>query len=191
MSGFLTNGVPTIAALTGAETLPVDTNNVAGENPESGAITSLQLGLALQALAETVSHAFVAGSRYYVSYQLGVEQQLTGIAVKIGATGGTNNILVELHNASGELVATSALAGVLAGAAGSFQYVPFTTPYLAQAGTYYLAVQANGTTATYAALAAPGLPLTDGSATGTFGTSAAIVPPTTYTAGLAPAALVY
>lgn len=194
MPGFINNGLPQIPALVANGLMNVDTQKASGENPESGAVNLLTLALVLQNLGVTVDKTTVAGTRYYSNVVIGQQEQFTGIAVKIGGTGGTDNWLVELHNAAGTLVATSALAGALVGTAGTWQYFAFTAPYLAPAGTYFLAVQSNGTTAKLAVLdnsKLGGAGVLSGSATGTFGTSASITPPTTYTADLAPAAILY
>ena len=186
MSGLFGNW-PTIGAYDGTETGVLDTGNLAGENPESGKMTLLQLATAMKNLGSTVSHATVAGTRYYQNFSLGVQTKITGLEVLVGATGGTDNWIVELHDSTGALVATSALAGTLAGTANQFQRIAFTAPYTALAGTYYLALQSNGNTATYGAYVTPaqGAAL-NGSAGGVFGTSAAITPPTTWTQGLGP-----
>lgn len=191
MSGFINNGLNQLVVAAGNELLNADTQNAAGENPESGAFTLLTLAMLMQQLSLTVDKVPVAGSRYYGSVVVGAQQQFTGIACKIGSVGGTDKFIFELHNSAGALVATTALAGVTVGTAGTWQRIPFTAPYLAAAGTYFIAVQLNGTTARLAVLDAPDLPIYSGSATGVFGTSASITPPTTYTVDLAPCAVLY
>ena len=193
MSGFLTNGVPNIVIASGVEQLPIDTQNTAGENPESGSITLAQLAAFMKVLNSTADHATVSGTRYYVNYSVAVPTLITGIQLLVGSTGGTDNWNVELHNAAGAVVANSVLTGTTAGTANTWQQIAFTAPYSAVAGTYFLVLQSNGTTAKYAAWNAPFAPggQVNGSATGTFGTLAAITPPTTYTQGLGPMALPY
>lgn len=195
MSGFSTNGLPSLANPTGAERLAVDTGLVNGQNPQSAALTLMQLALAVTILQNNTSLTPVAGTRYYASTQIGITGSgptlVTGIQALIGATGGTDKFIYELHDSTGALVATTALAGVTVGTAGTVQQIPFTTPVSVQPGTYFIVVQNNGTTARIAALNSPTSPLLTGSAAGTFGTSAAITPPTTYTAGVGPVASVY
>lgn len=195
MSGLLTNGVPLLANPTGAERLPVDTQLLNGQNPQSAAMSLMQIALAVTMLQNNTSLTPVAGTRYYVSTQIGIAGSgptlLTGIQALIGATGGTDKFIYELHDSAGNLVATTALAGVTVGTAGTVQQIPFTAPVSVQPGTYFIVVQNNGTTARIAALNSPVAPLLTGSATGTFGTSASITPPTTYTAGVGPVASVY
>jgi hypothetical protein len=191
MSGLLTPGVPSIGPLYGSEKLVLETNNANGTLPIDGVASLVHLAAAMNMLANNVSATPVAGTRYYVSTSIGVPQQITGVQFLIGATGGTDNAIVELHDSTGALVATSATAGTLVGAAGTYQRIAFTAPYNAQPGTYFIALQLNGTTARFAQYNAPSTPLLTGSATGTFGTGAAITPPTTYTAARGPVALLY
>lgn len=191
MSGLLTNGLPAVGPLYGSETLPVDTNRTDGSLPISAGVSLMHLAALMNLLANNVSATPVAGTRYYVSTTIGVAQVINGIQALIGATGGTDSFIFELHDSTGALVATTATAGVTVGTANSWQRIPFTSPYSAQPGQYFIAVQVNGTTARIAQYNAPSAPVLTGSATGTFGTGAAITPPTTYTAARGPVALLY
>lgn len=191
MSGLLTNGMPSIGPVYGTEKLPLDTINASGALPISGAISTVHLAAVMNMLANNTSATPVAGTRYYVSTSIGFDQQITGVQFLIGAVGGTDSAIVELHDSTGALVATSATAGTLVGTAGAYQRIAFTAPYNAKAGVYFIALQLNGTTARFAQYNAPSTPLLTGSATGTFGTGAAITPPTTYTAARGPVALLY
>jgi len=191
MSGLYNNGLPLAALLGGSELVNLDTETAQGINPASVAPTLMQLATALKYLASAQDKTMVAGTRYYVSMQLGSPALLTGIEVLVGSTGGTDLWTFELHDSTGALVATSLATGTTAGTAGTFQRLAFTATYQAAAGTYYLVAQSNGTTAKLGTYGSAGLPLTTGSATGTLGTGAAITPPTTYTANLGPIAQVY
>lgn len=191
MSGLINNGLPQQSVFTGSELLNLDTQLTAGQPPQSSMTSLLQLAMQVSWLINNIDITPVSGTRYYAQVNLGAAALLTGVQFRIGATGGTNNALVELHNSTGALVATSALAGVLVGTANTYQRIAFTSTYQAVAGTYYIALQLNGTTARISGLNAPSLPLFTGSATGVFGTSAAITPPTTYTAGVGPVATLY
>lgn len=192
MSGLLTVGYPQRTGWTGAEQFPLDTLNAQGISPETAMTSLLALAAAISFFSNSLSETTVAGSRYFSSYNVvGAPTTFTGISALIGATGGTDKFIYELHDSNGNLVATTALAGVTVGTAGSWQQIPFTAPVTVQPGTYFLVVQSNGTTAKIGAYNAPGLSILTGSATGTFGTSAAITPPTTYTAGVGPIALLY
>lgn len=211
MAGWLTNGFQNLATLFGGEKFPVDTNLPNGQNPQSAKVSLQTLAAGFLLFSNNVSKTTVAGTRYYSSidvnapnpnFQDGGSDQLapvatiTGIQVLVGSVGGTDNWLVELHDINGVLVATSALAGVTAGTAGTWQQIPFTSTVSLVPGTYFLVVQSNGTTAhpavyNFPAPAASTTPLVTGSVTGTFGTSANFTPATTYTANVGPVALPY
>lgn len=191
MSGWLTPGFGQLSVFTGNEQINLDTELAQGASPQSAMSSLLQLALNIGWMLNTSDITPVSGTRYYAQVNVGTPSPITGVQYRVGATGGTNNILAELHDSTGALVATSALAGVLVGTANSYQRIAFTAPYQAAAGTYFIALQLNGTTARVSALNAPSLPVSTGSATGTFGTSAAITPPTTYTAGVGPVATLY
>ena len=192
MAGLYTPGVPTDSLITGSEHLALDTFLGNGQNPQVAKLSLVRLAMAMNYLANNLSTTTVAGTRLYVDTSIGTDGTVvTGIRALIGATGGTDKFIYELHDAAGNLVATTALAGVTVGTAGTFQAIPFTAPVTVNAGVYFIVVQSNGITAKVATYNAPVTPLLTGSATGTFGTSAAITPPTTYTAGVGPVAMLY
>jgi hypothetical protein len=191
MSGWLTNGVPSPGPVTGIERFPLDTELSGGVQPQSASMSLQHLAAVMLQLANNVSTTPVAGTRYYVGVSIGFPRVITGVSALIGAVGGTDKFIYELHDSTGALVATTATAGVTVGTLGTWQAIPFTTPYRAAAGNYYIAVQLNGTTARLATYNSSTSPLVTGSATGTFGTGASITPPTTYTAGVGPVALLY
>ena len=76
MSGFLTNGVPTLTAISGGEMIPVDTKNTQGEQPESGSLTLLQIATQTLKLQSTASAAPVAGTRYFIPFYVGDTEQM-------------------------------------------------------------------------------------------------------------------
>lgn len=121
--------------------------------------------------------------------------QATGIGVLVGATTGTNTIILSLYDASGGLVANTAIAGTTVGTANAFQEIAFTGgPINLPAGRYYCGLQMNGTTDKYRAIAtATFVNVAGGTVTGAaFGTMLpAISPPTTFTAAVAPICYVY
>lgn len=192
MSGWLTNGVDTLPVASGVERFPIDTLQANGQNPQSSCLSVERMATLAIRYSNNTSKTMVAGSRYIRSFHIGNAVTLNGIEVLIGGTGGTDKWIVELHDSAGNLIATSATAGVTVGTAGTWQQFPFTAQFVVPAaGDYFLVVQSNGTTATFAAYNAPTHPLNTGSATGTFGTGAAITPPTSYTQGVGPVALAY
>lgn len=191
MPGYLGGQLPALGVTSGAESIYLDGPTVAGQGAQCVSLSLAQLALETAYYNNTRSKTMVAGTRYYTQLNIGVPVTLTGLQALVGGTGGTDNWLVELHNAAGVSVANSALAGATAGTAGTWQQFAFTTPYAALAGTYFVVVQSNGTTATLGTLNSPINPLITGSATGTFGTVASFTPATTYTANLGPAVLAY
>lgn len=193
MASWLTNGVPSLNGFSGAETFNLDSQVSNGANPQMGAMSTAQAAVLLDMLSNTLDKTMVAGTRYYSSINIGFPQVLTGIRAKVGTTGGTDNWIFELHGPTGTLLATTATAGTTAGTANTYQSIDFTATYnLTVPGTYFIAVQSDGTTAKLATLNAPSITgVYTGSATGTFGTGASITPPTTYTANLGPLATIY
>lgn len=211
MAGWLTNGFQNTATVYGGEKFPLDTALPNGQNPQSAKISLQTLAAAVALLTNFSSKTTVAGTRYYGSIDVnapnppaadgGADQlapiaTITGIQVLIGSLGGTDSWIVELHDSTGVLVATSATAGVTAGTAGTWQQIPFTSTVSLVPGTYFVVVQSNGTTAhpavyNYPAPVAGPVFLVAGSVAGVFGTSANFTPVATYTAGLAPVALLY
>ena len=119
----------------------------------------------------------------------------TGMAALIGATTGTNTIILSLYDASGGLVANTAVAGTTTGTANAFQEINFTGgPINVPAGRYYCGLQMNGTTDKYRAIAtATFVDVIGGTVTGAaFGTMLpAITPPTTLTADKGPICYVF
>lgn len=118
----------------------------------------------------------------------------TGCGVLVGATTGTNTVICQLYDATGKEVANTAVAGVTTGTANAFQQIPWTTITTFPAGHYYLAVQLNGTTDKYRAVAASTFLNVVGAeiAGSAFGTLTPVIsPPTTFTASKPPIGYVY
>jgi hypothetical protein len=116
---------------------------------------------------------------------------ITGISFLTGSVAGTDSVIVILYDANGNVVANSALAGTtVTSSTTAFQRVPFTTPYQAAPGLYYIGVSTNGTHAKIQTQ-----PAGDHNAgiitAQTFGTLVAITPPTTFTASKGPVAMTY
>lgn len=212
MAGWLTNGIQNLAAWWGGEVFSIDTRLPGGQNPQTAKVGIIEIATAALLFGANKDKTTVAGSRYYRAIDVqapnpsaadggAVEAApvatITGVQVLIGSVGGTDNWLVELHDSTGALVATSALAGVLVGAANTWQQIAFTSTVSLVPGTYFITVQSNGTTAKLATynFPAPAIVSTQfmvtGSATGSFGTSANFTPATTYTANLGPISLLY
>jgi hypothetical protein len=128
---------------------------------------------------------------------------ITTVGVLQGGTATTDNILVAIYDAKGNLLASSALAGSLLSGANTFKEIPLALNGAGVAQTslqlygpqqYYIAVQGNGTAAgAIQTVPAPYLDICAGSVTaGTFGTlPTPITVPTTFTAGKAPVVYIY
>lgn len=210
MAGWLTDGINQGAVFTGAERFSVDTGLSGGQAPQTEAVQFQQMAAVMAYLSNFSSKTTVAGTRYYSSFTVGAPSTtaadgaanaaapiatVTGLMVLVGSVGGTDNWLVELHDSNGNLLATSATAGVTAAATGTWQQIAFTSTYALLPGTYFLTLQSNGTTAHPACYNFPapvaGAAIITGSATGAFGTGANFTPATTYTANLGPVILPY
>lgn len=210
MPGWLTDGINQGAIFTGAERFSADTGLAGGQAPQTEAVQFMQLAAAMSYLSNFSSKTTVSGTRYSSSFTVGAPATtaadgaanaaapvatLTGLMVLVGSVGGTDAWIVELHDSTGALVATSATAGTTAGTAGTWQQIPFTSTYQLLPGTYFLSLQSNGTTAHPACYNFPapvaGAAILTQAATGVFGTGAAITPPTTYTVNVGPVILPY
>lgn len=100
------------------------------------AVTSLTAGVAMPVTDMSCTEVNIPGNKL-----------LTGIGLLNGATASTDNHLVALYDATGNLLANSATAGVLAAGASDYQYIAFTAKYFAVGpAQYYACYQTNGTT---------------------------------------------
>lgn len=213
MSGFLNNGLPAIATFSGKEEFNVDTELTGGSIPQSGKIALYKLALMLTTMLNTLNKTMVAGTIYYVGIGIGFVYTptprgsaipegsfaVTGINVAVGSVGGTDTWHVGVYNSTGVLVARSITAGVTAGTALTIQQIPLYQtngstigPVTLPAGSYFIALQSNGTTATFKSVNSPIWSTNTGSQTGSAGTLAAISAlSTTFTANLGPMASFY
>lgn len=131
------------------------------------------------------------GDVFWCALYVETPMQINGVNFLIGSVGGTDKAIAALYDASGALLANSALAGATVGTAANMQALDFVTPVTVQPGTYYVAMQFNGTTAKFRTHTVPGQKFVTGSVAGTFGTLAAITPGTTYTANKGVIAVTY
>jgi hypothetical protein len=116
--------------------------------------------------------ARTAGTTYYAEIELRSNKTITGIAVLLGTTAGTDKILVALYDEAGALLANSAVAGVTTSGGDVYQEVAFDPGTYAAVGPgkYLVAVQINGATDGLQFMTTTG-PLTiTGSEAGSFGT---------------------
>lgn len=138
----------------------------------------------------TAGTTLAATTMYCTELNLHENKLLTGLAVLNGTTVGTDNHLVALYDASGNLLANSAVAGVLSATASVYQQIAFTSKFYAIGPAQYFAcMQTNGTTATVR-MAVTGTDdnvLTKGVTAQTFGTiPLTITVPTTFTTAVGP-----
>lgn len=129
------------------------------------------------------------GTIYVGAIFLGSNCTITGLSYLIGSVGGTDKVISYLFDSTGAVVANSALAGATVGTTATMQRVDFTAAYTAPAGLYYAGVVFNGTTAKFRTHTFGDHPA--GQVSYTFGTSASITVPTTFTASKAPYAMIY
>lgn len=213
---FLTNSVPKFAIPTGSESVNFDTNISGGGQPQMVSIELTKLALLMSTFTNGLSKTMVAGTIYYSQYNVGFVYDptplgsnisentflTTGVNIVLGTPGGTDTWHAGLWNSSGVLVARSATAGVTAGTALTTQQIPWAgvtgsatgadAPVSITAGTYYIGLQSNGTTAKFWSINSPIWPLPTGSQSGSAGTLPAISSvATTYTANLGPQATLY
>ena len=185
MAGWLTDGVPLLTQTTGAETFQRRYECFWRCQFQMGAVPCSQLANLISFYNNGLSKTMVAARFITRRSTSAILSVLTGLSVLVGATGGTDNWDVGLYSSAGALLATSVLTGTVAGTAATWEQIPFTATYnLTVPGTYFTALQSNGTTATFNALNSDTSPIFTGSKTGAFGTWTSITPPTTYTANL-------
>lgn len=150
--------------------------------PETGAVLTTGINGSGTTLAAT--------TMYCTEVDLPFNKLVTGLGVLNGTTIGTDNHLVALYDATGNLIANSAVAGVLAASASTYQDIAFTTSYyLVGPAQYFGCLQTNGTTATVRMLVTnwQDQRLTKGVTAQTFGTvPATITVPTTFTTVVGP-----
>jgi hypothetical protein len=141
----------------------------------------------------SVTH--VDGTEWFSQISFPYNATLTGACWMNGATVTTDNTIAFLTDASGAVLATSALAGAAdTGHASQYQCAAFlATVAVVGPATYYVGIQTKGTTDNFLAYATGGAPTGygTGSQTGTFGTIAAITPTTTFTPAKGPLLMVY
>lgn len=142
-----------------------------------------------QATTSGTDKAPVAGTRFTAGVLVAHTTDITGISYLVGSVGTGDKVIAELYKADGTLLATSVLAGTTVAAAAGYQRVPFTTAVIAEPGQYYIALSFNGTTVRFRAI--PVGECVTKSAVGVFGTPAALVVPTTFTADVGPIASTY
>lgn len=140
----------------------------------------------------------VNGQLWITDIFIPMKRVITKIGVLQGGTATTDNILVAIYNAYGQLLASSALAGAVLSGANTFQEfalvlnaagATISSLQLYGPNQYFIAVQGNGTAAGAIRTVATNtyIDVIGTSVAGTFGTlPATITVPTTFTADKAP-----
>lgn len=161
-------------------------------------VTTVQPFTAFTTLSNSIAGVSVTdvnGTIWFSQLQIPNSATLTGGCVLNGATVGTDKWIIALYDATGVLVANTALAGTTTAGVSLYQCIAFTsTLAVVGPGTYYLALQGNGTTDNFQAYKTGGAPTNYGtqSQTGVFGTLAAMTTPTvTFTTAKGPIGMVY
>lgn len=133
------------------------------------------------------------GTLYYSSLYVPGKCMITGVQFLIAGTGGTDKVIVSIHDTGGNLLANSATAGVTVGTTATLQAIPLTVPIVLQGPNQYLiGLTMNGTTATYRTIPTYCGSGAAGSATQVFGTPASFTPATTlFTGGVGPIVSLY
>jgi len=136
----------------------------------------------------TTSVTDVLGKFFYSAIEVDFNMIAQGACVLNGATVTTDKHIYYLWDATGTLIANTALAGVAdAGNASIYQCQNFTLPIALQGpAQYFVGVQANGTTDNIQMYNTGAHNFPTGSQAGTFGTGAAIAVTTTFTAAVGP-----
>ena len=139
------------------------------------------------------STTFVNGTVYVASVFVPQTMLVTGVSTLVNGTVGTNNFLAAIYDATGALLANSAVAGAVTAGANTFNDRALTAAFvLTGPARYFIGVQGNGTTDGIRTVAVSTfIDLTGNSRTGTFGTLPAITVPTTLTADTAPISCLY
>jgi hypothetical protein len=144
---------------------------------------------------DTNGETLSATTMYCTEIDLPVSKLATGLAALLGTTGGTNKHLAILYDATGNLLANGAVAGVTAGTASTYETLAFSSKYyMVGPAKYYGCLQTNGTTATVRMLITSVLDgFTTKGVTGvTFGTvPSTLAVPTTFTTAVGPYWQVY
>lgn len=138
--------------------------------------------------------ADVNGQLWVTDIFIPITRSITKIGFLQGGTATTDNVLVAIFDVNGNKLATSALTGVVLSGANTFQEQTLLAPItLTGPGTYFIAIQGNGTAAgAIQVLTSPNIMNRTSVIAGTFGTvPATITPPTTWTTGQAPVVYVY
>ena len=190
-SGIITAGatVGTTLGITGV------TTTTGGQALATASVVNWAKGGAVALATSGTDTTPTDNQTYWVEIEIPHNVTLTGISYLVGSVGGTDSVMVVLHNSTGVPVAwsdsTGAAVGDIVGTTAQIQSLAFETPYAAVSGRYYISTTFNGTTARFRTYPIPGSKFVTGSVGGTYGTVASITPGTTFTADKGPVCSTY
>lgn len=145
------------------------------------------------ALTSGTDTGFVSGKLFVAAVWIPYNKEILGIEYLIGSVGGTNKAVAQLQDAYGKLLgnSTTASEGTTVGTAQTVQALNLTSGVKVKGpALYFIGVSANGATAKLRTI-----PMTSGQAAAelsqTKAEPAAIVAPSTFTAGKGPIAWVF
>lgn len=126
----------------------------------------------------------VAGTVYYATLPILASTRVTGAAV-LNGTAVAGNITYALYDAGGNVIGSTASTAQSGTAV--FQSIAFSSKITLDPGIYAISLSCSSTSARFRSIAAAtNLPQYTGSATGTYGTLAAITFPSSFTADVGP-----
>jgi hypothetical protein len=134
------------------------------------------------------------GGVFYGAIEVDTNGIFTGACLLNGSTVGTDKRIFMLWDATGALLANTAVAGTTTANASAYQCLAFTSPIaLVGPAEYFIGEQANGTTDTFSTYAANSTHSTypAGTQTGTFGGLPSVTVLTTFTANDGPFMALY
>lgn len=188
LSGTLLDFYNMLAGAAGSAGFPSSTFNGWGR---ARAQSNIPIGPVAYASIGTDA-ASVAGTIYESDIDLKIPQLATGLALLNGTVVGTDNLIVFIRDADGNLLATSALAGTLGAGADVFQAIAFTSAIFLLPGRYIIGLQVSGATHANQRASASTYILNARSTAGVFGTIPATAAAlTTFAAGTGPMGYIY
>jgi len=173
-------------------TLPMSGQSTPALPQGPAILPNMALGTAALTAAGA-SSVNVSGSLHVSEIYVPYWATWTGAGVLNGTVVGTDNMLIALYGSNGALLANSAVAGTLSASASTMQNRAFLAPVTLPPGRYFIAVQANGGTATTNKfVVANGANVMASVIAGVFGTvPATITVPTTFTTAVGCVAQLY
>ena len=182
-----------IAAASAPVTVMVQSGTEAGLLPEPAnsqpkAINNIPM---ITATSPGTDTACSNGTAYVSSLWVPCDFTITGVGYQVGSVGGTDKVVPAVWDNAGNVLGSGATAGTTVGTAAQTQKVALTaTVTIPGNSSIWVGLTFNGTTAKFLSVPAQcSSGLLGNGVTQTFGTNAAITPPTTFTADKVPVGL--